>query len=122
MNLLSRILSRFRRAPDAWPVVPPLGSGMAPNPSLFRLGRLALHAILTAEGKDRAAAAAALKALRRELTPEVVLSLVELQRAAAGYDAESLDEGLLDLNGLRRVAIAVGSRRPPAEDEEGDDA
>lgn len=122
MNLLSRILARFNRAPDYWPTVPPLKPGEAPNPSTLRLGRLALHAILTAEGKDRAAAAAALKALRRELTPEVVLSLVELQRAAAGYDAESLDEGLLDLNGLRRVAIAVGGQRPPAEDEEGDDA
>lgn len=111
MNPLRRFFALCRRAPDARPVVPPLGSGQAPNPSTFRLGRLALHAILTAEGEDMDAADAALKALRRELTPEVVLSLVELQRAAAGDDAESLDDPLLDLNGRRRVAFAVGIMR-----------
>lgn len=110
MNPLRRFFALCRRAPDARPVVPPLGSGQAPNPSTFRLGRLALHAILTAEGEDMDAAAAALKALRRELTPEVVLSLVELQRDAAG-DEEALDDPLLDLNGRRRVAFAVGIMR-----------
>lgn len=119
MNLLSRILARFNRAPDYWPTVPPLKPGEAPNPSPFRLGRLALNAMNKRDDLP-VLAEQALAAFRREVSPEAVFALVDQLRGAVGSEAEQLDQPLLDEDGAPRLAPRAAEPEDAGEEEESD--